>query len=529
MRIKKLLGIALALVFVFSLAACAAENNPAAGFGDDVVVLRWLQGGDNTPDSAQVWAAVNEALQEFLPGTVLDITVIPFGEYEQRFQLEAAAGGQWDIAWFGWMLHLSNEVANGALMPMNDLIDRYGQNLREELPSFMFDCNTIDGNIYLIANNQVAARPAGGFFAPKELADLYLDAAAFERAAQAWAASDQIFAPDDFLDVIEDYAQQCLDAGRIMLGMNIHYFVGNTSARNIWFNSRIGDRVEHLGGFAKAHDPASAIYNYSDIVEEEIAYFERIRSWNEKGFIRRDALTVDDWQIDFDNFPQGNGYIFRTFNYDVFQAETQSARHGFEVIALPYLYPMAPTSANPTATSQSIMHGARNPERAMQFLNLLNSAEGAYIYNMLAYGIEGIHWDYTDRENGIIETYDYAGGHATGGDVSYALPRWAIGNTRYAYATQGVDPGYDRYMTGVLNFEAMPMPLSGFVFNSSAVIAEVAAVTDIVQEYEQGLMYGMYSDVRATILERNARLDAAGGQRIKEEIQRQVDAFLTNR
>ena len=522
---KKLLSVVLVLAFVFSLASTMTACSVTA-VNDGTVVLRWLQGGDMTPDSAMVWEKVNEELEKHLPGTVLEITVVPFGEYEQRFQLEAAAGGRWDIAWFGWMLNLSNEVSNGALMPLNDLINRYGQDLLEELPSFMFDCNTIDGNIYLIANNQLAARPATGFFAPKELAEAHLDFAAFEAAAQEWADSDSVFPTAAFLDVIEEYAQNNLDAGTLMLGMNIHYFVGNMGARNIWYRSMVS---EHLGGFAKAHDPLSTVYNFADIVEEEIAYFERIRSWNEKGFIRSDALTVENWQIDFDNFPQGNGYIFRTHNYDRFQAETQSARHGFDVVALPVLYPMAPTNANPTATSQSIMHGARNPERAIQFLNLLNSAEGAYIYNMLVYGIEGIHWAYTDKENGMIETFDYAGGHATGGDVSYALPRWAIGNTRYAYATQGVDPEYDRYMTGTFNFTAKPMPLSGFVFNTGSLVAEVSMFNDIFLEYEDGLMYGMYPDVRATILERNARFEAAGAERIKVELQRQIDEFLANR
>jgi putative aldouronate transport system substrate-binding protein len=184
---------------------------------------------------------------------------------------------------------------------------------------------------------------------------------------------------------------------------------------------------------------------------------------------------------------------------------------------------MAPTRANPTATSQSIMFGAQNPERAMQFLNFLNSPEGAGIYNMLVFGIEGVHWNFIDEANGVIDRV------LTGGEPSFSLPNWALGNTYNAFVTEGIDPDYNRYMTREFNFSAREMPLSGFVFIPDAVESEVARFNDIITEVQSGLEYGMVADVRGAIMARNERLEAAGAEAIRQEMQRQINEFLAAR
>jgi len=523
-RIRTILPCILILTLALSVLAFGATAS-AGGEEREPVELNWLIAnlGPNPADAPEVWAAVNEKLQDYLPGTTLNITCVPFAEYDQRWMLEAASGATWDLAWFGWMFNLATEVNNGALMPLNDLVAQYAPNLYDELAPFMFDCNTIDGNLYLIPSNQIAATPATGIRFPADLADKYLDRTALDAGIQAWADSDRLYPPAQLLDVIEDYAQKCMDAGELQLGINADYFRVYMGAWNYWFDVRMGKNGS--SAFCKANDESARVYNYADFADEALEHFERMRSWYEKGFIRKDALTVEDWEVDIKYYPDGNGYVTWAHNYDKYMESIDSVHYEFPITVIQALQPKAPTMPNPTNTSHAVMSGAKNPERAVEFLGFLNTEAGKEIYNMLVYGIEGKHWAFTDKDAGIIETFGYSG--QVTADDPYGIPKWVVGNTYYAYAQQDVDPEYDKYMCGEFNMSAMPMPLSGFVFNNENVMAEFAAWNQINEEYLKGLYFGTFSDVPKAYSDYLAALDAAGCRNIAAEAQKQVDAFLT--
>jgi len=516
MKHKNLLKV-FAILLLIAVAFTACGDSDSDG---DMITLRWMMGSlsPNQPDSTMVWDAVNEELQNHLPGIQLEITAVPFGEYQERWMLEAAAGGEFDIAWFGWMLNLANEVNMGSIMPLTDLVERYGQNIRQELPEFLFTNNTLQDELWLISSNQLAARPQVGFFTPTALAERHLDIPAFERAAQEWADSDRMYAPPALMDVIENYIQNVYDAGE--LGMGIRPISGWLS-RHYWFT------IDHTKvAFTRPHDYTSQVHSIldPDFVEEQIEFYSRWQDWRERGFIRVDAITRSeaDWDNGFYRFPDGDGYLFFAQNYTRDSGTQRTNQFGFDVTGLPLLYPMAPIHPNPANTAQSIMAGASNPEAAMQFLDFLFSAEGTHVYNMLSFGLEGTHWNFVDEASGIIELTDASENY----DL---LPAWALGNTYYAFTTPGGDPDYHRYMTRVYNHSARSLPLQGFVFDSINLVAESTALHTIFEEYAGQLVTGMTEDARATIEERNRRLEAAGVRNFATEFERQIAEWQANR
>ena len=491
------------------------------------VELKWLMAnvGPDPADGPEVWAMINEKLQDYMPGVTLSITCVPFGEYDQRWMLEAASGATWDLAWFGWMLNLANEVNNGALTPLSSLVDQYAPVLYDELPQFMFDCNTVRGQLYLIPCNQIAATPATGIRIPTDLAEKYLDRPALEAAAQEWADSDLLFPPSSLLDAVEDFAQKCKDAGELQLGLamgNLNTYIG---PRNYWYAAGGGGGGwTNYAAYCKALDNTCKAYSYADFADEARAYMLRMREWNEKGFVRKDALTVTDWGIDFEYYLEGNGYAMTAHNYDKYNEESESARYGFPITVIPVLYAKAPIGVNPTNTALSVMSGAKNPERAVEFLGFLNSKPGVEIYNMLVFGIEGKHWEFTDKSAELIETFGYTGQVTP--DEPYGIPKWVVGNTYYCYTPQGTDPEYDKYMCSEFNMTAMPMPLSGFVFDTQDLLTETTAWLDINKEYKDGFAFGTYADVNKTFDEYLSRLEAAGCANFAVEMQKQIDVFL---
>ena len=67
---------------------------------------------------------------------------------------------------------------------------------------------------------------------------------------------------------------------------------------------------------------------------------------------------------------------------------------------------------------------AKNPERAMQLINLLHSSKGQDLFRLLVYGIEGEH--YTVNEDGTV-TFANPNGQESA-DSTYGLSDWAVGS-----------------------------------------------------------------------------------------------------
>ena len=176
------------------------------------------------------------------------------------------------------------------------------------------------------------------------------------------------------------------------------------------------------------------------------------------------------------------------------------------------------------AGGNAISAKSKNPEKAWEFLELLNSEKGKDLYNMLVYGIEGKH--YKKVGDNQIEQFGVTG-QATSSS-NYGLWKWNVGNTKYAYntLTDTMDPKLiDEVNTGD---HAVRSSFTGFALDTSKITTEIAQMNTVFEEFK-GLNLGTYSDVDKTYEEYMAKLKTAGLEKIREEIQRQVDEFFKNK
>jgi len=161
----------------------------------------------------------------------------------------------------------------------------------------------------------------------------------------------------------------------------------------------------------------------------------------------------------------------------------------------------------------------------MRLLEIINTAEGEELYNMLIYGIEDVHYTKIDATH--IETLDYSNeeGDAT---TSFAGKKWLLGNTNYAWINQG---GSDVIKQAGIELnesdDLKASKLCGFIADSDPVSTEIDQVNAITSEYVNTLQYGvMGADWEATYNEFIEALDTAGYQTVIDEFQSQVDEFL---
>lgn len=81
--------------------------------------------------------------------TDLDMVYLPHAQYEDQLKLKFASGEFPDVyqAWAGPDADL---VAAGKILELNDLIDRYGANLKKAIPQAAWDAVTVNGKILAI-------------------------------------------------------------------------------------------------------------------------------------------------------------------------------------------------------------------------------------------------------------------------------------------------------------------------------------------------------------------------------------------
>jgi putative aldouronate transport system substrate-binding protein len=165
---------------------------------------------------------------------------------------------------------------------------------------------------------------------------------------------------------------------------------------------------------------------------------------------------------------------------------------------------------------------AKNPERAMMFMEWANASQENY--NAILYGIRDVTYVV---EDGIIKFP--AGQNAQTGYLEWA-GRWAFWRSPWRQPSWEYNQAVrDAQQDAINSPNCITPPLTGFTFNTDPVKTEIANRQAVMDQYGKILQYGMRSDVDAAIAEYINRLNDAGTNKILAEIQRQVNEFLRNK
>ena len=250
---------------------------------------------------------------------------------------------------------------------------------------------------------------------------------------------------------------------------------------------------------------------------EEQAHYDTMHKFFEEGFIRKDAATLGDYTQDMTAgkiFVKASGYKPGLEN------ETTNA------YAMPYtvvkLIPYAVMSTGDAmGAMQAISRTSKDPERAMMFLELINTDK--YLNNLINYGIEGKH--YVKVSENVI---DYLPDSDNGKNSGYnPQMQWGFANQFLNYLFPNEDPNkWQQYEE--FNKTAIPAIDMGFVFDQSKVENEIAACKNVWAEYMPGLVTGT-SDPKEVVPKAIEKFKEAGVQKIIDECQAQFDAWYASK
>ncbi|MBM7565777.1 extracellular solute-binding protein [Paenibacillus sacheonensis] len=359
----------------------AAGNKPA----EDLSPLKITFFDKNTGD-----AFTNDVAKEITKRTGITVEIQqPTGNPTEKLNLMLASDDLPDIV----LMDRSGDVVNkyistGALIPLNDLIDKYGPDVTKMYGDTLNKTRYTDGKNYYLSNwyGMSEGEPVFGF-------NLKMDF--LKELAPDKAAGGQPFTADEFEQLLKDFkAKYPTVNGKPTTALTMDG--SNMGAVTGTFKGMFGMKTYYETDGKLQYDVEDPKY------KEMILYMNKLYS---------EGLIDTDWAINKkESWLQklSSGTVFGTTGayWDLGTANTALKKDGGEEKQF-FDYKVVGPGVDPAKTTYGpqgslgwdaigITKANKNPERTMQFINFLASEEGQYL---LQWGVEGKHWDMVDGKH----------------------------------------------------------------------------------------------------------------------------------
>lgn len=512
---KKIISLLLAVVMIVALTACGTTNsNNADLIETDLskpVTIKWIMPGPGVQsDSEMVWAKFNEELKkvEGFENVTVDIEVIPVADYAQKMTLMQTSGEQMDIIQT-YQLNYAQEYRNGTIIDMTPYLEKYAKETLDEVPEWVITMGKVDGGQAILPNYQKMVMSYSYVNIPADLAQ-YADLEAMEKAFMEEDKNNNYILSDTTKQLITDYVSKVAATGKIGKG-----YVTPFPLRGM---EKIVDTFQYY-----YNDPDFTVVN-SHLDAQQQTNWRFKKEMYDLGYVRKDALSAKNADA---NGVVGGNIMFGAQNIPgAFTSYLEENTFDVPVIQIP-------TMANhfiehrPAAGGTAIPVNSQYPDVAAKFINLMNSSKGVELYNIMVYGIEGVHYtvekEYENGDKLISPEYADEGNSSS----KYGLWKWIIGNAKNAYLTVGQGEDYKEIIYTQLNEgeRTIPSPLMGFALDSSSIDVKLSQIKSVSSEYGNPIGSGA-ADTEKLLAEMTEKYKQAGSDDVCAEIQAQVDAFI---
>lgn len=468
-----------------------ASTEDAGSETKDFVKLSWYMPKpiDNMKDQDAVEAEANKVIKEKL-NAELHLNLIDNAGWEDKMKLISAAGEPYDIVFTTFSSNrISDNVEKGALMPLDDLLKKYGQNILAKVDPRAWKAVTYKGKIMAIPA-QTPYTPGSAHVFKKDMVEKYN----FD-----YKSVKNVKDLEPFLAEIKKNEPEMIPllatANGTASGVSLLDYT--TVTPGISYSEQDGKIVKIL-----------------DVPQNKENY-RTLNDFYKKGYIAKDAAIKTDYLAEAKS---GKYAVMRDSGGYTEDGSKSTATYGFPTVETLYGYPTISTNSM-TAAASAISATSKNPERAMMLLNLIWGDK--YLLNTLAYGVEGKNYTVksgtTHDDNPTIEA-------KSGSEQTWAIwhnwlgPLWDQWDSNWnsTAALEEMRKNNDNgKASGIL----------GFIFNPEPVKNEIAQVSAIQKESNPILTTGSMPDFENYYTDLQKRLDEAGMDKILAEAQKQFDAW----
>jgi len=496
---SKAMMIALMLVLVVGSTGCGktSTQTSTAPSANDLtqkqVKLTYVIQKPNGDESNQVKveAALNKELKTKLPNTEIHFKFIDgtTDDYNNKINLMFAAGEEFDLCMTNATQNpISTAVSKKNIIPLDDLLNKYGPDVKKTIDAKYWPAVTFQGKIYDIPHPFVYTQPIG-FVYKADLIDKYkFDIKSVKSVKDLEPLLAKIKANEK--GMVPFFAQggllHKLDKIDNIVAPSINYYITDNTVKSI----------------------------YDD--KDNIANWKTMVDFLKKGYISKDRIAVTD---ELSEVKSGKYAVMRDAGaFDPTGGKSTKA-FGFKTYESLYTSSILGTS-KVTAVGSAISATSKNPERAMMFQNLLYKDK--VFANHVAYGVEG--QDYTvvsgkGTDKPVVKTSDNM--------------KWAIWKCE-------LDPLWDQWGSNWNSYESLDLmkkgtdaapvsPILGFTFNNESVKKELAQIASIDSVADKILSFGMVpnGDVDKYLVDLKGKLKEAGYDKVLVEINKQIAQWKT--
>lgn len=466
-----------------------AANEAPIDTSKEVELVMYLVGSEPAR-YGEILEKFNEKLKNDINAT-LTVKWLSWGDYLTKYPLVLSSGESIDLIYSANWIDFYQHAANGAFLPLNDLLPVYCPKSFANYPTDVaFPQTSIDGEVYAYGSTY-STYSTYGAFVRGDLMKKY--------------GIDSISTFDEYGDYLKNVAKQDPDLVPMMIVSTKGSQLDDVYLSMYGMYPLTGNN----GSFYQVDpaDPEGKVFCKTDW-DKMPEFLAKMNEWSDAGCWSKSALSNQDKSL----FSAGKA-ASRLGNYDQYVGDYINAPER-DVQFVNFTKNLERLSY--TQDAMSIPISAKNPERALMMLDLILT-DPSY-YNLLAYGIEGE--TYRFDENNFVEALDPANFPLESGTSAFRTPE----NNHFKAGSPA------SITDDVKNMEknAVSNKYRAFVMDTTNVKNEYAAVQNVISQYYNPLKLGYTDDFEKDFENLKEQLRLAGNDKVIAEFQKQVDEFNKN-
>lgn len=473
----------------------AESSEASAGTNADSVTINMLlvSDGNSKDKEQQVEDAINAILEPAL-NTTVKFMMVSYADHTEKVNLLLASGDKLDL--YEPFQSYNNFYSNGYMMDISGYSEYY-KDISELLGEDYMRTAQVNGVQYGLPSLKDLATEPCVVFRSDALETVSADV-------------DDIKNFDDLHDLLVKLKEAYPDITP-MMGGSQGSAMGSLRG-SFEHNQSIDGLGDNLGVLT---DPVNStvVSNYyeSDFYAQLCDY---MYAWHQEGLVDRDSLTSG---LDLIRAGKSLCSIYALSPKGVAEASTST---GYAMTAWKPFVDSKPLAVTSSAWNWYVNSNCETPERAIEMLNFMFTSKE--IQNLLAWGIEGEDYQVISDEGvGVI---DYVDGQDSGTVNYYQWTKYSFPNNFLQYVMKGTDPHQWEEMDK-WNKSADISLAMGFNFDATNVTTQIAACSNVVNEYHNALTGGEL-DPAVALPEFIQKLKNAGIDEIVKEKQTQLDQWL---
>ncbi|MCD9025582.1 DUF3502 domain-containing protein [Cohnella silvisoli] len=475
----------------------AGDSPSASAEQEEEVTLKFYFGGDKKAATDEVWSAISDYVKGKGLNVKFDINFIPFNDFKDKMLVMAASGDNWDLNFDGDWLSYKQMAAKGSYMALNDLLPKYAPNLMQKYEEQgTLGAATVSGKI--------VGLPWTMKMNNRQFATWRSDKV--EKASLSYA-KDSVKTVEDVEKLLRDFKKAYPN----------EKFNRSTALPILQIRDEWVDLSFHGLGFYLS-DPKVTI----KAIEQQPFYKDAAniaKVWYNDNLINRAAMFDKE---DGAALWRNGKTAFTLTSHEWVNANPGFADSSYKLESS-LLYPDK-KQVNRTALANvlAINRNSQHPDRVLRFLDMVETDQK--LYDLLQYGIEGktyvLKGDAAEYPDGMsTTTSNYM---EWGGQWAFWKPQFMRPTTTYP----------KDFWVHEAEFASQPMnvnnPIDGLFIAEDNIKNEVAKRDQASDEFGKPIEFGSVKDVDKAVTDYIAKQKANGVDKIIQEAQKQVDAYLAS-